>query len=99
LKCTFQALTISSASHRGATVGEIVNLMSVDTQKVQDMCAFANYIWSAPLIVIAAVYFLWQILGPSTLAGVGFMIVVLPINSMILAKKIREFQVDHWTYF
>jgi ATP-binding cassette subfamily C (CFTR/MRP) protein 1 len=89
----FQALTLSPASRRNATVGEIVNLMSVDTQKCQDICAFINYIWSAPIVVIVSIVVLWQILGPATLAGVGFLFVFLPISSTIIAKKIREFQV------
>jgi len=86
-------MTLSPASSRNATVGEIVNLMSVDVQKCQDMCHFVNYMWSSPVIIVIAVYFLWQILGPATLAGIVFMLVLLPLNSMILAKKIREIQV------
>jgi len=50
--------------------------------------------WSSPIIIVIAIYFLWQILGPSTLAGVVFMLVILPINSVILAKKIRDVQVS-----
>ena len=85
---------MSPASSRSATVGEIVNLMSVDVQKCQDSCIFINFMWSSPIIIVVAIYFLWQILGPSTLAGIIFMLVVLPINSMVLAKKIRDFQVS-----
>jgi len=86
-------MTLSPASSRSATVGEIVNLMSVDVQKCQDCCIFLNFMWSSPVIIIVSIYFLWQILGPSTLAGIIFMLVFLPINSMVLAKKIRDVQV------
>jgi len=92
-----KAMTLSPASSRSSTVGEIVNLMSVDVQKCQDMCHFFNFMWSSPIIIVIAVSFLWQILGPSTLAGVIFMLVVLPVNSVILAKKIRDFQVSFYT--
>lgn len=94
-----QALRLSSTARKNATVGEIVNLMSVDTQKIQDSAQFLHYIWSSPLMVALAMYFLWQILGPSSMAGLAFMLVVLPANSMILAKKIREFQVCHQRVF
>ena len=50
--------------------------------------------WSSPIIIVIAIYFLWQILGPSTLAVIVFMLVILPINSVILAKKIRDIQVS-----
>jgi len=86
-------MTLSPASSRSATVGEIVNLMSVDVQKCQDVCHFINWMWSSPIVIVIAVYFLWQILGPSTVAGVIFMLVVVPLNSMVLAKKIRDIQV------
>jgi len=87
-------MTLSPASSRSATVGEIVNLMSVDVQKCQDICQFVNFMWTSPIIIVIAIYFLWQILGPATLAGIIFMLVILPVNSMILAKKIRDIQVS-----
>ncbi|ESN92614.1 hypothetical protein HELRODRAFT_95925 [Helobdella robusta] len=88
-----KSLTISQNARRSATVGEIVNLMSVDVQKVADACSFVHYSWSSPLIFVVTVYLLWGLLGPSTMAGIGFMLVVLPINSMVLAKLIREYHV------
>jgi ATP-binding cassette subfamily C (CFTR/MRP) protein 1 len=42
-------------------VGEIVNLMSVDAQRFMDLITYINMIWSAPLQVILALYFLWQV--------------------------------------
>lgn len=58
---TFQALVISSAARRTSTVGEIVNLMSVDAQRFMDLITYINMIWSAPLQVVLALYFLWQV--------------------------------------
>lgn len=51
------------------TVGETTNLMSIDTQKFMDLMLYLNMIWASPLQIALAVYFLWQILGPSSLAG------------------------------
>lgn len=48
---------------RRSTVGEMVNLMSVDCQRVQDVIAFIFILWSAPLTVALALYQLWGILG------------------------------------
>ena len=67
--------------------------MSVDTQKLQDMPLILHYIWSSPLIIALAMAMLWQILGPACMAGLGFMIIVLPLNSLLLAKKLRALQV------
>lgn len=42
-------------------MGEIVNLMSVDAQRFMDLAPFLNLVWSAPLQIILAIYFLWQV--------------------------------------
>ena len=44
-------------------MGEIVNLMSVDAQRFVDLMAYLNMLWSAPLQIVLALFFLWQILG------------------------------------
>ncbi len=49
--------------------GEIVNLISVDCQKLQDACAFINMMWSCPLQVGLAIYFLYNEIGVSVFVG------------------------------
>uniref|UniRef100_A0A3Q3IG20 Multidrug resistance-associated protein 1 n=1 Tax=Monopterus albus TaxID=43700 RepID=A0A3Q3IG20_MONAL len=87
-----KALVITSAARRTSTVGEIVNLMSVDAQRFMDLITYINMIWSAPLQVALALYFLWQNLGPSVLAGVAVMILLVPVNAVI-AMKTKTYQV------
>ncbi|MEE6497514.1 hypothetical protein FKM82_002762 [Ascaphus truei] len=87
-----KALIISNSSRRTSTVGEIVNLMSVDAQRFMDLATYINMIWSAPLQVILALYLLWQNLGPSVLAGVAVMILLVPVNAVI-AVKTKKYQV------
>jgi len=69
-----------------STVGEIVNLMSVDAQRFMDLTGYLNMLWSAPLQILLSMYFLWQLLGPSVLAGLGVMILLIPINGVIASK-------------
>ncbi|XP_071976750.1 multidrug resistance-associated protein 1-like isoform X2 [Engystomops pustulosus] len=87
-----KALVISNAARRTSTIGEIVNLMSVDAQRFMDLATYINMIWSAPLQVILALYLLWQNLGPSVLAGVAVMILLVPVNAVI-AMKSKKYQV------
>ncbi|KAJ8785310.1 hypothetical protein J1605_007420 [Eschrichtius robustus] len=87
-----KALVITNSVKRESTVGEIVNLMSVDAQRFMDVVPFINLLWSAPLQIILAVYFLWQNLGPSVLAGVALMVLLIPLNGAV-AVKMRAFQV------
>ncbi|XP_041078301.1 ATP-binding cassette sub-family C member 3-like isoform X2 [Polyodon spathula] len=92
-----KSLVITNSAKRSSTVGEIVNLMSVDAQRFMDLTTFLNMLWSAPLQIILALYFLWQNLGPSVLAGVAVMVLLIPLNAAI-AMKTRAFQVEQMQY-
>lgn len=49
--------------------GEIVNLISVDCQKLQDASLFVNLLWSAPLQVALSIFFLYQQIGVAVFVG------------------------------
>ena len=83
---------MSNEARKASTVGEIVNLMSVDAQRLQDVTGYLWMIWSAPLQIIIAVYLLWGILGPSVLAGLAVMILLIPVNG-VMATLQRKLQV------
>ncbi|KAM6418865.1 multidrug resistance-associated protein 1-like [Pluvialis apricaria] len=84
-----KALTLANSPCRNYTTGEIVNLMSVDAQQLMDLTVNINLLWSAPFQIIMAVIFLWKELGPSVLAGVAVLLLVIPINALIAAKVKR----------
>lgn len=87
-----KALILSNNARKESTVGEIVNLMAVDAQRFMDLVAYINMLWSAPLQIGLALYFLWDILGPSVLAGLAVMIILIPVNGFI-ANKIKTLQI------
>ncbi|XP_046419120.1 multidrug resistance-associated protein 1 isoform X10 [Neodiprion fabricii] len=87
-----KALRMSNAARKESTVGEIVNLMSVDAQRFMDLTAYINMIWSAPLQIMLALYFLWDTLGASVLAGLAVMIILIPVNALI-ANKVKTLQI------
>ncbi|ELK33293.1 Multidrug resistance-associated protein 1 [Myotis davidii] len=89
-----QALVITNSARKSSTVGEIVNLMSVDAQRFMDLTTYINMVWSAPLQVFLALYLLWLNLGPSVLAGVAVMILMVPLNA-VMAMKTKTYQVAH----
>ncbi|KAM6095067.1 multidrug resistance-associated protein 1-like isoform 9-T9 [Chlamydotis macqueenii] len=84
-----KALTLANSSRRNYTTGEIVNLMSADAQQLMELTSNINLLWSAPFQIIMAVIFLWKELGPSVLAGVAVLLLVIPINALIAAKVKR----------
>nr|CAD7393056.1 unnamed protein product [Timema cristinae] len=92
-----KALRLSSTARKDRTVGEIVNLMAVDAQRLMDICLHVNLIWSAPIQIGLAVYFLWDLLGPSVLAGLAVMIILIPVNSAI-ANQMKKLQIRQMKY-
>lgn len=88
-----KAMKLSSSARKKSTTGEIVNLMAIDAQRFSDLMLYAHMIWSAPLQILLAAFFLWQTMGPSVLAGIGVMILLIPINGAI-AVVTRKLQVQ-----
>lgn len=86
-----KALTLSVAARRESTLGEIVNLMAVDSQRLSDFPIFFCIVWSGPLVILIALYELWKILGPSVLSGLAVLILLTPINGVI-ANKLKVLQ-------
>lgn len=56
-----QSLLMSSSARRHFTLGEIVNLVSADTQKLMDFVVYFNSVWIAPIEIALCFYFLWQV--------------------------------------
>lgn len=89
-----KALTLSNQARKQYTIGETVNLMSVDAQKLMDVTSFLHLLWSNVLQIALSIFFLWRELGPSVLAGVGMMVLLIPINGILVSKN-RKIQVNN----
>uniref|UniRef100_A0A8C2FIH3 Uncharacterized protein n=1 Tax=Cyprinus carpio TaxID=7962 RepID=A0A8C2FIH3_CYPCA len=92
-----KALVVSNDSRKEPTAGEIVNLMSADAQRFNDVTNFIHLLWSCPLQIALAIAFLWIELGPSVLAGLLVMVLMVPINGW-LATKSRGFQMENMKF-
>ncbi|XP_041517852.1 ATP-binding cassette sub-family C member 2 [Microtus oregoni] len=92
-----KALKLSNLARRQYTIGETVNLMSVDAQKLMDVTNYFQLTWSTILQIVLSIFFLWRELGPSVLAGVGVMVLLIPVNA-VLATKNRKIQVKNMKY-
>lgn len=86
-----KAMRLSNEGRAAKSTGDIVNYMAVDTQRLQDLTQFLQQLWSAPFQIILCMASLYQLLGPSMLAGVGIMIIMIPLNGVI-ARFLKTFQ-------
>uniref|UniRef100_A0A1I7UPW2 ABC-type glutathione-S-conjugate transporter n=1 Tax=Caenorhabditis tropicalis TaxID=1561998 RepID=A0A1I7UPW2_9PELO len=92
-----KALNLSNEARKGKTTGAIVNLMSVDIQKIQDIVPIIMLFWSAPLQIFLSIFFLYKILGVAVFAGFVALIMVIPING-IIAGKMRACHMEQMKY-
>ncbi|XP_042233575.1 multidrug resistance-associated protein 1-like isoform X2 [Homarus americanus] len=82
-----KALKLSGSARRESTLGQIVNLMAVDAQIIGDTVLQIYGLLFAPLIILVCLILLWQELGPSVLTGLVFMLLIIPINSVLVNKS------------
>jgi ATP-binding cassette, subfamily C (CFTR/MRP), member 1 len=92
--CVFdKALRLANEARQERTTGEIVNLMSVDAQRIMDLFPYLHtLLWSAALQIGVAMYMMYQMLGVAAFAGLAAMVAVIPINSFIMGK-LKKIQV------
>lgn len=86
-----KSLKLSNEGRSSKTTGDIVNYMAVDAQRLQDLTQFAQQVWSAPFQIIICMVSLYQLVGWSMLAGIGVMIVMIPVNG-IIARFMKRLQ-------
>lgn len=66
--------------------------MSNDAAQVERFALFFNFVWAAPLQVTAAIVLIVQQVGVATAVGVGFLVLLGPVNAVIFMKigKLRR---------
>ncbi|KRX77383.1 Multidrug resistance-associated protein 1, partial [Trichinella sp. T6] len=92
-----KSLRLSYEARKDTTTGEIVNLMSVDVQKLVDVFPYIILFWSAPMQICIAIGSLWQLLGPSVMAGVFVLLLTFPIN-FVLSSLQRKCQANQMKF-
>lgn len=95
------------------SIGEVLNFMSIDCDSVVNAFPSFHSLWSLPFQIVITLYLLYSQIGLSFLVGVGFVIVLIPINKFIsdfigkvqtnlMAHKDERVNVSytlHWSLF
>lgn len=76
-----KGLILSSQSRQSRTSGEIINIMSVDVQRITDFIWYLNTLWMLPVQISLAIYILHMNLGMGAL-------VALAATSTVMAGNI-----------
>lgn len=84
-------MKLSNISRKESTVGEMINIISVNVQSLNEFSHHVNMIWSCMFSILFGTFLLWQQLGVASLAGLFAMTITIPFNSYISnqAKKLQ----------
>ena len=91
-----KSLKLSHESRQKSTIGEIVNLMSVDAQRFMDLMTYIHMIWSAPFQILLSVIFLYFAIKYAVFAGLVVMFLLIPIHLVIgsINRKLQKRQME-----
>ncbi|CAI5456632.1 unnamed protein product [Caenorhabditis angaria] len=84
-----KALLLSNSARKDRTVGEMVNLISIDVDRFRMITPQLQQYWSSPFQIIVCMILLWQIVGVAVWAGIVVMISIIPINfvASVITKR------------
>ncbi|XP_076997790.1 ATP-binding cassette sub-family C member 6 [Tamandua tetradactyla] len=82
-----KVLALSRGSRKASAVGDVVNLVSVDVQRLIESIVFLNGLWLPLIWITMCLVFLWQLLGPSALTAIAVLLSLLPLNFLITKKR------------
>ena len=76
------------------STGAIVDFMSNDAQRLNNITTYFHILWSGPYQILLALIMLYTLLGAlPTLAGLIYMLLLIPVNSVFL-KKNKQVRMD-----
>ncbi|XP_019945785.2 ATP-binding cassette sub-family C member 4 isoform X2 [Paralichthys olivaceus] len=77
-----KALHLNNKALAKTTTGQIVNLVSNDVNKFDEVTLYLHFLWIAPLQAATVVWLLMYTIGPSCLAGMAVFFFVMPVQTM-----------------
>lgn len=87
-----KSLVLSSAALARRSTGEITNLMSVDSTRLQDLTPYLHAIWYSFYQISLALFLLWRQVNYASLAGLCVIIAGIPFTRYVssILKSIQK---------
>ncbi|KAK9350318.1 P-loop containing nucleoside triphosphate hydrolase protein [Lipomyces doorenjongii] len=82
-----KSMCLSNGSRQSKSTGDIVNYMTIDVQRLQELSQSAQALWSGPFQIILCLYNLHALLGNSMWAGVCVTLCTIFVNAYIARKR------------
>nr|XP_043620654.1 ABC transporter C family member 2-like [Erigeron canadensis] len=81
-----KTLRLTNESRRNIASGKITNLMTTDSESLQQVSQSLHTLWSAPFRIIIALVLLYQQLGIASLLGAALLVFMFPIQTVVISK-------------
>ena len=91
-----KAILLSPSARQKSSTGQIITMVSNDTKQLQLFLSFMNNVVVAPFQILLALALAYQQVGVVMFIGLGFIVVLIPINGFILValNTIRRKKVE-----
>ena len=86
-----KSLKYSLVNSKIYNVGELVNYMQVDANKLRDLPLFLGGVIFLPLQIAIAIFIMYEVIGVSFIAGIGAMVLTFIFN-LAISKYFTVFQ-------
>ncbi|KAG7502089.1 multidrug resistance-associated protein 4 isoform X1 [Solea senegalensis] len=77
-----KALCLNNTAFSKTTTGQIVNLVSNDVNKFDEVTLHLHFLWIGPLQAVVVIVLLIYAIGPSCLAGMAVFFILMPLQTM-----------------
>lgn len=78
-------MKLNKRSQGETAAGQVINILSNDVQRFDQVAVFLHFIWIMPIQVILVTYLMWNSIGIYCLVGIGAMVIItIPLQSMLL---------------
>ncbi|KAJ2687209.1 Transporter of the ATP-binding cassette (ABC), partial [Coemansia spiralis] len=66
-----------------AADGKIMNLLTADFQRVADVASYLDNLYSLPMVLVVAVWYMYQLMGMAALLGLLISAAYVPLSKML----------------
>ncbi|XP_076949695.1 ABC transporter C family member 2-like [Bidens hawaiensis] len=84
-----KTLRLTNESRRKIASGKITNLMTTDSESLQQVSQSLHTLWSAPFRIIIALVLLYQQLGVASILGALLLVLMFPIQTLVISNMQR----------
>lgn len=78
-----KAQKLSGLARQEFSSGQMMNLISTDSTRIENSALFFHYVWSGPFQIIVILAILYKLIGVSVFVGFLMFIVFIPVQSKI----------------